>query len=199
MTNMSDAELLGHQERLSMGFYSHFLKHKQAVITHAESLDHDRTVMDFICPTCGKKDRVTITGMMAEIQRYCAFCCYPVYVNPLNVSHIAMKTSGFITWLDGLKQKTDVKVMVTPVGHEFMRMVPVLDFPMENVTGFLDQSPQRLKHPFMNRPVYIRNEETVRRLEPDTIVVCSFAYQNDIVNEMKSWNIENTEIIPIII
>jgi hypothetical protein len=196
MTGMSDRELLGHQERLSMEIYSYLLQEKQAVIHSAECTDDHRSTMEFSCPTCGNLHRAEIAGFQPEIGLYCQRCCYPVYFHPWVVPHIRKKTLGFQDWVTGLRDNPDVTVMATPVGHDFMRMSAAYSFPMEKLSGFLDQSVQRLKHPFMDRPVYLRNEESLRMFNPDYLIVCSFAYQDDIIGEMKKWTGYKTKIIP---
>lgn len=198
MTKMSEEELLRQQEKLSMEVYSFFLQKKEGIIFEAQRLNENESLISFSCPSCGKDEQLSLCGVIPEIQRYCSECCLPVYFNPMTVPHIREKTEIFRKRIALLKDQSDYSMMVTPVGHDFMRFSAVLDLHSDNILGFLDQSSQRLKHQFMNYNVYQRNEDTINKYNPDYIIVCSSKYQDEIVNEMQNWNLNNTEIIPLI-
>lgn len=87
--------------------------------------------------------------------------------------------------------------MITLVGLMFMRLAQVIGLPVDRINGFLDNSPERLKHQFMGRDVYLRNLQTIGKLRPDIIITCSVPFQRAIMEELDSMDMKDTELLPV--
>lgn len=194
MTRSSDAELLGLQEWASREIYGFLSSTYHGVVEETLESRPGFTAFSCRCPTCREVFRHAVGGMPVEIQAYCPACRYPVFISPFDVAHIARATRRFRERLADLDRR-EARLMVTPVGHDFMRLSGLVPVALDRVAGFLDASPNRLKHPFLGRPVFARTRPVIKEHAPAAVVVCSVAYGGAIAAELAAMDVAGVEIL----
>jgi len=197
MTQMADEVLISIQEQASMDIYKYFIENCSGKILDTDCNSSESSSIQFQCWNCGLQNMETITGISFEILRYCPDCAHPVYFNPLHIPHIDQATKRFQDRIKEIIDNSTAKIMITPVGLMFMRLSQVIGLPVDRISGFLDNSPERLKHQFMGRDVYLRNLQTIEKLRPDMIITCSVPFQRAIMEELDSLDMKDTELLPV--
>ena len=197
MTKMRDDELIRIQEHASMDIYKYFLENCSGKILDTIANASESSRVRYQCWNCGSQNMEIFSGISFEIQRYCPECAYPVYFNPLHIPHIDQATKKFQDRIKDIRDDSSAKIMVTPVGLMFMRLSQVIGLPVDRISGFLDNSPERLKHQFMGRHVYLRDLHTIEKLRPDIIITCSAPFQKAIMGELALLGIKDTALLPV--
>ncbi len=183
MTAMDDETLLNCQEKASKEVYDWLLKSHSARDVIIEERSGNRTAMNVSCSACGARVSLEVREEGFEVIVPCSSCFYPIMVHPKDLPGLSKRLNDFETFLNTVEHLD--RVVLTPSGHDVLRMSALVNIPFDRVIGFLDASPERLAHPFMGKPVFLRNKDELDRLSPETILVISRDYAQEIRRELE--------------
>lgn len=185
MTAMDDQTLLYLQEKASEEIYDWTMKTFRA--KNVKSLPNTGCcgiLISFTCPTCGSEGCLETPGDDLETVATCQACFYPVMIHPKDQPKLTSRLKAFEVSLSGIERWD--RVVITPAGHDALRMSALLDLPVERILGFMDASPMRMAHPFMGKPVYQRIQKELNNKSIETILVISNSYASEIQRELES-------------
>jgi len=197
LTDMTDKELIELKEKGIENIYYYLTGLTKPEIIESALIGKNSTRITIKCRNCNyvTSQTYTIVDMQNNVL-ICENCYRKKLVHPVHITHMKKMVESFIKRMREVGNK---KVLVCPVGEHTKRIIidtmPFLNN-WDNVEGFLDGDTAKIKHGFMDMPVFLRTKSEIERLNPDYIVVTAHIGLKDrIVKDLLSCGYPKRQII----